>query len=104
MDEIMVSFSSRSFHTLRIPSKPIPIGYKVISLCSMGYTIDWMLTSHTESFAELKKPPDLSQKSSIVIQLCRSLDSYRYHFIIYMDNGFSTVPLFRKLRGKNIGA
>ena len=30
----------RSFHTVRIPSKPIPIGYKVIALCSMEYTMD----------------------------------------------------------------
>lgn len=103
IDEMMVSFSGRSFHTVRIPSKPIPIGYKVIALCSMGYTIDWMLTLRTESFAKLTKLPNLSLTSSAVMQLCRSLDPYQYQFIIYMDNGFSTAPLFRKLREKNIG-
>ena len=104
IDEMMISFTGRSFHTVRIPSKPIPRGYKVIALCSMGYTIDWILTSRTESFAELVKLPDLSPTSSAVLQLCRSLDTRRYHFIIYMDNGFSTIPLFQKLRECKIGA
>ena len=103
-DEMMISFTGRSFHTVRIPSKPIPRGYKVIALCSMGYTIDWILTSRTESFAELIKLPDLSPTSSAVLQLCHSLDTCKYHFIIYMDNGFSTIPLFQKLRERKIGA
>ena len=104
IDEMMVSFTGRSYHTVRIPSKPIPRGYKVIALCSMGYMLDWILTSRTKSFAKLTKLPDLSPTSSAVLQLCRSLDTRTYHFIIYMDNGFSTVPLFQKLRERNIGA
>lgn len=104
IDEMMISFTGRSFHTVRIPSKPIPRGYKVIALCSMGYTIDWILTSCTESFAELTKLSNLSPTSSAVLQLRRSLDTSSYHFIIYMDNGFSTIPLFQKLREHKIGA
>ena len=104
IDEMMISFTGRSFHTVRIASKPIPGGYKVIALCSMGYTIDWILTSRTEFFAELTKLPDLSPTSSAVLQLCRSLDTGSYHFILYMDNGFSTIPLFQKLQEHKIGA
>ena len=104
IDQMIISFTRWSFHTVCIPSKPIPRGYKVIALCSMGYTIDWILTARTESFAELTKLPDLSPTSSAVLQLCRSLDTSSYHFIIYMDNGFSTIPLFQKLREHKIGA
>jgi len=36
VDEMMVRFTGRSKHTVRIPSKPIPVGYKVIALCHNG--------------------------------------------------------------------
>lgn len=36
VDEMMVQFAGRSKHTVRIPSKPIPVGYKVITLCHDG--------------------------------------------------------------------
>ena len=104
IDEMMVPFTGRSFHTVRIPSKPLPVGYKVIALCCSGYTIDWMLTSRTESFAGLERKPELSPTSSAVLQLCRTLDTNNYSFIVYTDNGFSTIPLFRALREKGIGA
>lgn len=104
IDEMMVPFTGRSFHTVHIPSKPIPVGYKVIALCSSGYTVDWMLTSRTESFAELEKIPELSPTSSAVLQLCRSLDTKQYSYVVYTDNGFSTIPLFRALRERGIGA
>ncbi|RPA90174.1 hypothetical protein L873DRAFT_1783116, partial [Choiromyces venosus 120613-1] len=68
IDEMMVKFSGRSKHTVQIPSKPIPVGYKVIALCYDGYTIDWMLFSRIKSFAELVQDPDLSPTSSAVMQ------------------------------------
>jgi hypothetical protein len=103
IDEMMVSFTGRSRHTVRIPSKPIPVGYKIFAICDNGYTIDWLLTSRTESVAQLTRIPELSPTSSAVIQLCRSLDTRR-SYILYMDNGFSTIPLFRRLREMGIGA
>lgn len=36
IDEMMVCFTGRSKHTIRIPSKPIPVGYKVIAICYQG--------------------------------------------------------------------
>ena len=104
VDEMMVPFTGQSFHTVRILSKPLLVGYKVIALCSSGYTIDWMHTSLTESFAGLERKPELSRTSLAVLQLCRTLDTKNYSFIVYTDNGFSTIPLFRALREKGIGA
>lgn len=33
IDEMMVRFAGRSFHTIPIPGKPIPLGYKILALC-----------------------------------------------------------------------
>lgn len=43
--EMMIQFSSHSFHTYRMPSKPIKEGYKVFALCDVGYTYSWVFTS-----------------------------------------------------------
>jgi hypothetical protein len=37
IDEMMVRFTGRSHHTLRMPNKPIPEGYKIFALCEHGY-------------------------------------------------------------------
>lgn len=114
VDEMMIPFTGRSRHTVKIPSKPIPVGYKIFALCDRGYTLDWMFTSRTESVAELIRDPDVSPTSSAVLQLCQALcpigssdtvdlESHA-NYIVYMDNGFSTIPLFRKLRELSIGA
>lgn len=71
-----------------------------------------MLYSRIKSFAELVRQPDLSPTGSAVVQLCRSLSSLPSNsicescvkYIVYLDNGFATIPLFEKLREKGIGA
>ena len=78
------------------------------------YTIDWILFSRIKSFAELIQYPNLSPTSSAVLQLCRTLEN-RYRlplpigepstsYIVNMDNGFATIPLFDTLREKGISA
>lgn len=104
VDEMIVPFTGRSLHTVRIPSKPLPVGYKVIALCCSGYTIDWILTSRTESFPGLQRKPELSPTSSAVLQLCWTLETNIYNFIVYTDNGFTTIPLYRTMGEKGIGA
>jgi len=45
VDEMMIRFGSRSYHTYRMPSKPITEGYKVFALCDIGYTFNWIFAS-----------------------------------------------------------
>ena len=47
----MIHFVGRSFHTIAIPGKPIPLGYKVLALAEKGYTFGFIFTSRTESFS-----------------------------------------------------
>jgi hypothetical protein len=46
-DEMMVPFSGRSKHTLKIKNKPIKEGFKVWALCDHGYLWDFVFYSRT---------------------------------------------------------
>jgi len=100
VDEMMIGFLGRSAHTIKMPNKPIRLGYKILALCDAGYTYDWELTSRVEGFSiavpQSKRYP-LSPTSSVVLQMLITLP-YRIHFFtVYMDNHFSNVGLFARL-------
>jgi len=57
VDEMMIRFGGKSYHTYRMPSKPIKEGYKVFALCDTGYTYDWLYASRSESVAGLEVIP-----------------------------------------------
>ena len=44
-DEMMVQFTGRSKHTLKMPNKPISEGYKMWAICSYCYTWDFLFYS-----------------------------------------------------------
>jgi hypothetical protein len=48
-DEMMVPFSRRSRHTLKMKNKPISKGFKVWALCDHGYLWDFLFYSHISS-------------------------------------------------------
>lgn len=73
VDEMMIRFGGRSLHTYRIPSKPITEGYKVLALCDVGYTYNWIFASRSESFAELVLLEHLTPTASAVFQLTTAL-------------------------------
>jgi len=110
IDEMMIRFVGRSFHTIAIPGKPIPLGYKVLALAERGYTFGYIFTSRVESFAgqnaisEYQNPIKLSPTSLAVLKLCLQLPYEENHFTLYCDNYFSNIPLFQVLRTFGISA
>jgi hypothetical protein len=46
-DEMMVPFSGRSKHTLKIKNKPVKEGFKIWALCDHGYLWDFLFYSRT---------------------------------------------------------
>src|ERR1700722_2366511 len=48
-DEMMVPFSRRSKHTLKMKNKPISEGFKIWALCDYGYLWDFFFYSCTSS-------------------------------------------------------
>ena len=104
IDEMVVRFCGRSQHILKIRNKPIKEGYKIFALCDHGYTYSFLWYSSTQGIAEL--PPAstaLSPTSSGGLQLAQLLPpNHQWHLIL--DNYFTNVPLFEKLRKLGIGA
>ncbi len=49
IDEMIVRFSRRSCHTIRIKNKPTPEGYKILSLCDTSYTYTFIFTSRIQN-------------------------------------------------------
>ena len=106
VDEMMIQFGGCSYHTYRIPSKPITKGYyKVFALCDIGYTYNWIFTSLSNSFNGLVLQEGLTPTSSTVFQLVSSLPYLSgLHFNIYMNNYFPSQALLIKLRELGMGA
>ena len=80
VDEAMTKWTGRSKHTIELPDKPIPKGYKIWVLAYKGYAYHWLF--HTKYkrqgplLLDLKytKPPyNLSKTEAIIITLLRTL-------------------------------
>ncbi|RFU29044.1 hypothetical protein B7463_g7284, partial [Scytalidium lignicola] len=96
VDELMVRCFGRSIHTYKMPSKPISQGYKLFGVADHGYLYNFIWSSKAQSIIEVFWKPELTKTGSLVRELALSL--LRHHITIYMDNYFSSIPLFEKLR------
>src|SRR6185312_4001805 len=109
IDEAMVKFTGRSTDTVNLPSKPIPIGYKIWVLADHGYFLRWSFHQKGQGPVNLnlKEYPNLAPTQAVVAHLLNQLPppptpQHGYH--CFMDNLFSTPELFELLRTKNIAA
>src|SRR3982074_2294370 len=104
IDEVMMRFSRRSRDTFKIPSKLIDKGYKAFCLADRGYVFDFRMASRTNPTPDIEDIDNLSRISSTVLSLAKTLPYQHRAFTIYMDNLFTNVPLFSRLRKLGIGA
>ena len=88
-----------------MPNKPIKQGYKIFALVDNGYIWWFQLSSRRHGIAELDKYKDLIAIGSMVLQMARRLPKIdQSYFVLYLDNYFTSIPLFSMLRAENIGA
>ncbi len=87
-------------------NKPIKQGYKMWALCDRGYLFNFLFHSRFWKTGELEKHTLLTDTQSVVYQLALLLppllDGQTY--TIYLDNLFTSTPLFRQLKVNGIGA
>src|SRR3954469_4470376 len=69
VDEMMVRFSGRSIHTVRIRGKPTPEGYKVFALCDHGYTYTFLPSSRVKQNNDVEKVNGITYTGSVVLHL-----------------------------------
>ena len=120
-NEMMVPFSRRSQHTLKMKNKLITKGFKVQALCEHRYLQDFLFYLCISSefiyiyiiiisklsdigTVGLQKHPELSATHSAVFQLMKTLPYSAYQFTLFCDNLFENPKLFSLLRSLGIGA
>lgn len=100
----MIPFQGRSHHIIKLPNKPIPIGYKVWILRDNSYVYDWLWHSGDDGpegipkrgiIIEQKIPKGpimihLASTFALVIRLAQRLREYypQRIFCLYLDNLF----------------
>jgi len=85
-----------------MPKKPIKQGYKIYGLADHGYIYNWTWSSREKGLQKMTLYLTLTNTGSLVRNLALSLP--RRYLIIYLDNYFTSVPLFSELRACKFGA
>jgi Transposase IS4 len=85
-----------------MPSKPIPQGYKIYGIADHGYLYGFLWSSKTEGLQDILLQPQLTKTGCLVRSLALTLP--RRELTIYIDNYFTSVPLFEELRACRFGA
>jgi hypothetical protein len=85
-----------------MPKKPIKQGYKIYGIADHGYIYNWIWSSREKGLQDIVLHPTLTNTGSLVRNLALSLP--RRCLTIYLDNYFTSVPLFSELRACNFGA
>ena len=80
-------------------SKPIKQGYKIYGIADHGYLYNWIWSSREKGLQELVRFLTLTPTGCLVRSLVLSL--LRKYLTIYLDNYFTSIPLFTKLRKCN---
>ncbi|MCW7072271.1 MAG: transposase [Methanophagales archaeon] len=113
VDECIVGFTGRSRQTVTIPTKPTPTGFKIWVIGQRGYFMHWLwhLPKVTYDSLTLKRGkkrkfeeelPALNPTQSVVVDLVNQLPNATYH--VALDNLFTSAPLLRVLRKRDIAA
>lgn len=85
-----------------MPAKPIKQGYKIYGIADHGYIYNFIWSSREKGLQEIVLQPDLTKTGCLVKNLALSLP--RRRLAIYMDNYFTSIPLFSELRVCEFGA
>lgn len=85
-----------------MPNKPIKQGYKIYGIADHGYIYNWIWSSREKGLQEIVLHPKLTNTGCLVRTLVRSLP--RQYLTIYLDNYFTSIPLFAELRACKFGA
>lgn len=98
VDESMVKFKGRSSMKQFMRDKPIKRGYKIWMLCDeSAYNLKFQIYVGKD-----KNKVECGLGERVVLDLTSGLEGKNH--IVYMDNFFSSLQLYEKLRNKNIFA
>jgi hypothetical protein len=104
IDELIVQCFGQSIYTYKMPSKPISQGFKLYAIADHVYIYSFQWSSKTKGMQirDAILHPTLTNTSCLVRSLALFLP--RRRITIYIDNYFTSVPLFEELRACGFGA
>jgi hypothetical protein len=85
-----------------MPSKPISQEYKLFAIADHGYIYAFLWSSKAKGLQDIILRPKLTNTGCLVQTLALTLP--RRRITIYIDNYFTSVPLFKELRNCEFGA
>ena len=85
-----------------MPNKPIKQGYKIYGIADHGYLYNFLQSSREKGLQDILYRPGLTKTACLVRNLALSLP--RRRLVIYMDNYFTSMPLFIELQACEFGA
>ena len=85
-----------------MPNKPIKQSYKIYGIANHGYLYNFLWSSQEKEYQDIFRRPGLIKTACLIRNLALSLP--RQHLTVYMDNYFTSVPLFSELRACKFGA
>ena len=85
-----------------MPNKPIKQGYKIYRIADHGYIYNWIWSSREKGLQDILHFPNITNTACLVQTLVLSLP--RQFLTIYLDNYFTSIPLFLELQACNFGA
>lgn len=113
VDETIQRFVGRTTEVVKIPSKPVPKGFKIWVLANSGYVLDWIW--HAKGDGPNDGPYDLddfwikdkgfSKTQGVVLDLVsqHGISNQNQH-IIWLDNLFTSMRLLTQLKEEGFGA
>ena len=103
VNEQLILFKERSKHAMNMVSKSAEYDFKIYSLCvDKNYLYHFYFTSKTSKISGVKAVKNMSASSAVVFELCKKLPSCEY--VLYTDNFFTNMSLFKSLKELGIGA
>ena len=103
VNEQLILFKERSKHAMNMISKAAEYDFKIYSLCVENYLYSFHFTSKTSKISGLKQVKNMTDSSSVIIQLAKTLP-ISCQYVIYMNNFFTNLKLFEHLKELRIGA
>jgi hypothetical protein len=98
----MVRCFGRSVYIYKMPNKPIKQGYKLYSIVDYGYIYSWIWSLKKYRLKGILPQKGLINTGALVYTLISTLP---YSGItIYIDNYFTSIPLFKSLCTKAYSA
>jgi hypothetical protein len=79
-----------------MPSKPIKQGYKLFGIADHGYIYSWVWSLKIFFIEEVESYDSLTNTEALVQALVATLP--RTRITIYLNNYFTSIPLFSSLR------